>query len=132
MELSMLSSHRVFQLNLWKRIINKQLLSKKTNITFLQFLTNFFYRMVTSSFYQKAELERYIIDYISEADYVELIDAMYEPMLDSNLSFIAKTESGKIVGVAINFDAWNEPEIEIKSKLSVIWEFLDYVEIPVK
>lgn len=88
--------------------------------------------MVTSSFYQKAELERYIIEYITEADYVELIDAMYEPMLNSNLSFLAITSSGKIVGVAINFDAWDEPEIEIQSKLSVIWEFLDYVEIPVK
>lgn len=88
--------------------------------------------MVTSSFYHKAELERYIIDQISDADYVELVDAMYEPMLNSNLSFLAKTGSGKIVGVAINFDAWDEPEIEIHSKLSVIWEFLDFVEIPVK
>lgn len=88
--------------------------------------------MITTSFYHKAELERYIIDRISEVDYAILIDAFFEPLIQKDLSFLAKNETGKVVGVAINLDAWDEPEVEIDSALSIIWEFLDYVEIPTK
>ncbi|KAJ8918616.1 hypothetical protein NQ315_013122, partial [Exocentrus adspersus] len=88
--------------------------------------------MITTSFYQKAELEQYIISSISKSDYKELIDALWEPLLDKNLSFIVKSETGKIVGVALNFDARDEPEVEIKSKLTVIFEFLESIEGPVR
>ncbi|XP_018568645.1 uncharacterized protein LOC108908938 [Anoplophora glabripennis] len=88
--------------------------------------------MITTSFYQKADLEQWIISYISESDYKELVDALWEPLLDKNLSFIIKSETGKIVGVALNFDAHDEPEVEIKSKLTVIFEFLESIEGPVR
>ncbi|XP_060528886.1 beta-alanyl-bioamine nonribosomal peptide synthetase ebony isoform X2 [Cylas formicarius] len=88
--------------------------------------------MVTTSFYQKADLEQWIISEISESDYDELIDALWEPLVEKNLSFVAKSESGKIVGVALNFDARDEPEVEIKSKLTVIFEFLESIEGPVR
>lgn len=88
--------------------------------------------MITTSFYQKADLEQWIISYISESDYKELVDALWEPLLEKNLSFIVKSETGKIVGVALNFDAHDEPEVEIKSKLTVIFEFLESIEGPVR
>ncbi|KAJ8986012.1 hypothetical protein NQ317_013896 [Molorchus minor] len=88
--------------------------------------------MITTSFYEKADLEHWIVQYISEADYKELVDALWEPLLDKNLSFIVKSETEKIVGVALNFDARDEPEVQIKSKLNVIFEFLESIEGPVR
>lgn len=88
--------------------------------------------MITTSFYQKADLEQWIITEISEADYTELMDKLWEPLLEKNLSFVVKTESGKAVGVALSFDARDEPEVEVHSKLSVIFEFLESVEGPVR
>lgn len=88
--------------------------------------------MVTTSFYQKADLEQWIVSEISEADYSELLNALWEPLLEKNLSFVVKNESGKIVGVALNFDARDEPEVEIKSRLTVIFEFLESIEGPIR
>ncbi|KAL5282405.1 hypothetical protein ACFFRR_005517 [Megaselia abdita] len=36
--------------------------------------------------------------------------------------------SQEIIGTSLNFDARDEPEVEIKSKLSVIFDFLEHVE----
>lgn len=88
--------------------------------------------MVTTSFYQKADLEQWIISEINEDDYTELITALWEPLIEKDLSFVVKTETGKIVGVALNFDARDEPEVEIKSRLTVIFEFLETVESSVR
>ncbi|KAF2902812.1 hypothetical protein ILUMI_03369 [Ignelater luminosus] len=88
--------------------------------------------MITTSFYQKADLEQWIITEISEPDYTELMDKLWEPLLEKNLSFVVKTESGKAVGVALSFDARDEPEVEVHSKLSAIFEFLESVEGPVR
>ncbi|XP_066261449.1 beta-alanyl-bioamine nonribosomal peptide synthetase ebony isoform X2 [Euwallacea similis] len=88
--------------------------------------------MVTTSFYQKADLEQWIISEISVTDYQDLMDALWEPLLEKNLSFIARNETGKICGVALNFDAHDEPEVDIKSKLTVIFEFLESIEGPVR
>ena len=88
--------------------------------------------MITSSFYQKADLEQWIITELSEADYTDLIEKIWDALLEKELSFIVKTESGKSVGVALSFDARDEPEVEVKSKLSIIFEFLECVEGPVR
>lgn len=90
------------------------------------------FSMVASSFYQKADLEQWIISEISLTDYQILMEALWEPLLEKNLSFIARNESGKICGVALNFDAHDEPEVEITSKLTVIFEYLESVEGPVR
>lgn len=88
--------------------------------------------MLTTSFYQKAELEQWIISELSEDAYVELVDALWEPLVEKNLSFITRNENGKICGVALNFDARDEPEVEIKSRLCVIYELLEHIEGPVR
>lgn len=88
--------------------------------------------MIKTSFYQKAELERYLMPDISENDYEELIGMIWEPLVEKNLSFVAKTNSNKVIGVALNFDARDEPDCEITSKLVVIFEFLESVEGPVR
>lgn len=84
--------------------------------------------MITTSFYCKAELERYLMPDIKVNDYEELLTILWEPLVEKGLSFITKTMTNKIVGVALNFDARDEPECEIHSKLVVIFEFLEHVE----
>uniref|UniRef100_A0AAR5Q839 AMP-dependent synthetase/ligase domain-containing protein n=1 Tax=Dendroctonus ponderosae TaxID=77166 RepID=A0AAR5Q839_DENPD len=88
--------------------------------------------MVTTSFYNKADLEQEIISELSVSDYDELMEALWQPLLDKNLSFVARNEAGKLCGVALNFDARDEPEVEIKSKLNIIFEFLESVEGPIR
>lgn len=84
--------------------------------------------MISTSFYQKADLERYLMPDIKEADYEELLRAIWDPLVEKGLSFVTKTDSDKIIGCALNFDARDEPEVEIHSKLTVIFEFLEFVE----
>lgn len=103
-----------------------------TNNSFSKSNYEIYFSMITTSFFQKADLEQWIISEISEEDYVELIDALWEPLIEKDLSFIVKSETGKIVGVALNFDARDEPEVEIKSRLTVIFEFLETVESSVR
>lgn len=88
--------------------------------------------MITTSFYQKADLEQWLITEISETDYTELMDKLWEPLVEKQLSFVVKTESGKAVGVGLTFDARDEPEVEVHSKLAVIFEFLESIEGPVR
>lgn len=69
---------------------------------------------------------------ILESDYDELIDALWEPLVEKGLSFVTKSDSGKIISVGLNFDARDEPDVQITSKLTVIFDFLESVEGPVR
>lgn len=88
--------------------------------------------MITSSFYQKADLEKWLLPDIVESDYSDLMKALWAPLLEKKLSFVVKSTSGQVIGVSLNFDAHDEPDVEITSKLTVIFEFLEYVEGPVR
>ncbi|KAJ8964558.1 hypothetical protein NQ314_004860 [Rhamnusium bicolor] len=89
--------------------------------------------MVTTSFYQKAGVKKLkMLCYLCESDYKELVTTLWEPVLEKNLSFIVKSEIGKIVGVALNFDARDEPKVKIQSKLNVVFEFLETIEGPIR
>ncbi|KAG5894177.1 hypothetical protein JTB14_001871 [Gonioctena quinquepunctata] len=88
--------------------------------------------MIAESFYQKADLEQWIKSDVSLSDYYELIDKLWQPLLDKNLSFVVKSRTGRIIGTALNFDVRDEPEIELHSKLTVIFEFLESTEGPVR
>ncbi|KAH0808989.1 hypothetical protein GEV33_013801 [Tenebrio molitor] len=88
--------------------------------------------IITTSFYQKADLEQWLMPDILESDYDELIDALWEPLVEKGLSFVTKSDSGKIISVGLNFDARDEPDVQITSKLTVIFDFLESVEGPVR
>ncbi|XP_050294222.1 zwittermicin A synthase ZmaJ isoform X2 [Anthonomus grandis grandis] len=88
--------------------------------------------MITTSFYEKADLERWIISEISIKDYEDIINAIWEPLVEKGFSFIARNETGKICGVSLNFDAHDEPEVEITSKLTVVFDFLESIEGPIR
>lgn len=70
---------------------------------------------------------------ITRADYRELMEAMWNPLIEKNLSFVIKSaQSGETIGVTLNFDLWDEPELILKSKLMIIFDFLEYLEGPIK
>lgn len=69
---------------------------------------------------------------IKEQDYRDILELIWDVLIEKELSFIIKEPNGKSVGVSLNFDAYDEPEPEIDNNLSIIFEFLDYVERPIK
>lgn len=89
--------------------------------------------IITESFYSKADLEQWLIPDIKRDDYRELMEAMWNSSVEKNLSFVIKSvQSGKIIGVTLNFDVWDEPEVVLKSKLMIIFDFLEYLEGPIR
>lgn len=70
---------------------------------------------------------------ITRADYRELMEAMWDSLVEKDLSFVVKSvQSGKTVGVTLNFDVWDEPELILKSKLMIVFDFLEYLEGPIR
>lgn len=90
------------------------------------------YSMITTSFYEKADLEQWLMPNIFVEDYSEIINVIWEPLIEKKLSFITRNKNGEIHGVALNFDARDEPEVEITSKLNIVFEFLESIEGPVR
>ncbi|PSN51264.1 hypothetical protein C0J52_11788 [Blattella germanica] len=88
--------------------------------------------MITESFYEKADLEQWLKPDVYRPDYKELTDALWGPLIEKNLSFIVKDSKGTPVGVALNFDVHDEPEVKITSKLEVVFEFLEHLEGPLR
>lgn len=41
-------------------------------------------------------------------------------------------ESGRLMGAALNFDALDEPDVDFKCRLTIIFEFLESLEGPVR
>lgn len=88
--------------------------------------------IITKSFYEKADLEQYIKDEIFETDYADIIEMIWETLVEKELSFIIKDLNGRSVGVALSFDARDEPEVQVNSKLVVVFEFLEFLEGPIR
>lgn len=69
---------------------------------------------------------------INYSDYSELIDAIWEPLVEKNFSFVVKNEADETIGVALNFDANDEPAPPSCGMLDIIFKFLDELETPIK
>ncbi|XP_014614771.1 PREDICTED: tyrocidine synthase 3 isoform X2 [Polistes canadensis] len=90
-------------------------------------------KIITESFYSKADLEQWLIDDIKREDYRLLMDKLWGPLVEKDLSFVVKSlQNNQVIAVGLNFDLWDEPEVEIDSKLSIIFEFLEYLEKPIR
>ncbi|XP_034255350.1 dimodular nonribosomal peptide synthase [Thrips palmi] len=90
------------------------------------------YSMITDSFLQKADLEHWLMPHVSPSDYSELLDQIWKPLLEKDLSFVVKNDSGTAVACALTFDAHDEPPVEITSKLSIVFDFLEFIEGPIR
>lgn len=47
-------------------------------------------------------------------------------------SFVVKNETGLAVACALTFDVHDEPPVEISSKLSIVFDFLEFIEGPIR
>lgn len=88
--------------------------------------------IITKSFFEKADIEQFIKNDILRTDYADILEAIWEVLVAKDLSFIIKDSEGKSVGVALNFDARDEPEVQVHSKLIVVFEFLEFLEGPIR
>lgn len=88
--------------------------------------------IITTSFYEKADIEQYIKDDILRTDYADILEHIWSVLVEKGLSFIIKDLNGRSVGVSLNFDARDEPEVQVNSKLVVIFEFLEFLEGPIR
>lgn len=52
--------------------------------------------------------------------------------MEKNLSFVVANADDEVIGVSLNFDARDEPEVPVSSKLEIIFEFLETVEGPIR
>lgn len=53
--------------------------------------------------------------------------------MEKDLSFVVyDRNTNRVIGTALNFDARAEPEVEVKSKLIIVFEFLEFVEGPIR
>ncbi|KAL2731339.1 plipastatin synthase subunit B isoform X2 [Vespula squamosa] len=90
-------------------------------------------KIITESFYSKADLEQWLIDDISREDYRKLMEKLWEPLVEKDLSFVVKSsQDDRVIGVSLNFDLWDEPEVELDSKLTIVFDFLEYLEKPIR
>lgn len=81
-----------------------------------------------------ADLERWLISDIDKEDYSDVLDQMWDDLIDQNLSFVAIIEDGDKtpMGVALNLDARDEPELRFHSKLEIIFQFVEDIEAPIR
>lgn len=70
------------------------------------------------------------MSHLYESDYHSLLDEYWQRLIEGNLSFIAKNSNGNIVGVALNVDARDKPDVRICSR--VCSELLNYIETPIR
>jgi hypothetical protein len=88
--------------------------------------------IITTSFFEKADLEQYIKNDILRTDYADILQDIWQVLVEKDLSFVIKDNNGRSVGVALNFDAHDEPEVQVNSKLIVVFEFLEFLEGPIR
>uniref|UniRef100_A0A1B0G5X8 Uncharacterized protein n=1 Tax=Glossina morsitans morsitans TaxID=37546 RepID=A0A1B0G5X8_GLOMM len=90
-------------------------------------------QIIVDSFYGKADLEQWLKPDILPSDYSDLISDIWNDLVEKDLSFVVRDKNTKrIIGTALNFDARNEPEVEVKSKLIIVFDFLEFVEGPIR
>lgn len=127
--------------NSYKKIESVRFIIVTRNITnnrslFSQILGNrfFTFSIVTESFYLKADLERWLAPDVARSDYYDLMDTLWQPIVDKELSFVVRSDNDDrtILGTALSFDAWDEPDCIVTSKLSLVFEFLEYLEGPIR
>lgn len=70
---------------------------------------------------------------ITKEDYNTMMEIVWDPLVEKDLSFVVKSaKDGRTIGVGLNFDLWDEPELILDSKLMVVFEFLEYLEAPIR
>lgn len=77
-------------------------------------------------------MEQWLKPQIYRSDYAEIIEDIWDFTVEKDLSFMVKDAKDRCVGVALNFDARDEPEVNIRSKLLTVFTFLEFLEGPIR
>lgn len=88
--------------------------------------------IICTSFIEKAELEQQLKPNLNFKDYSDLIEGIWNPLVEKGYSFVIEDKNGKIVGISLNFDANDEPPIPSCGMLDIIFEFLEKLETPIR
>ncbi|XP_026670052.1 uncharacterized protein LOC108625792 isoform X2 [Ceratina calcarata] len=74
-----------------------------------------------------------LIPGVTREDYRILMEQLWNPLVEQNLSFLAKSSrDGRTIGIGINFDLWDMPKLILDSKLRIIFDFLEQLEAPIR
>lgn len=84
--------------------------------------------LIANSLYEKSILAQFIKPKLSKECYPEVINAMWPDAVKQELSFLIKDSNERIVGISVNFDLRNEPDLIITNPLMVIFEFYEFLE----
>lgn len=84
--------------------------------------------LIANSLYEKSVLAQFIKPKLSKECYEELINAVWELVVQQGLSFFVKDSNERIVGASLNFDLRNEPDLIVTNPLYIILEFFEFVE----
>lgn len=92
------------------------------------------FRIITDSFYTKADLERWLLPDLHRNDYAELMEILWDSLVEKGFCFVVKAAKGdeRVLAASLNFDARDEPEVTVNSKLTIIFEFLESLEGPIR
>ena len=89
--------------------------------------------IITESFYNKADLEQWLMEGIAKEDYRIMMELLWKPLVEKNLSFAVKSsQNGRTIGVALNFDLWDEPEFNSRFQINDRFRLLEYLEAPIE
>lgn len=72
----------------------------------------------------------YVLDRFDYIDPKDFVEQTWEYLIEKDLSFAVTDRDGNIVGVSINKDGEDMPEINIVNSLGIILEFFDSIEKP--
>lgn len=61
-----------------------------------------------------------------------LLEAFWNPLIETGYSFVVKDGANRIIGVALNYDANDEPQPDFSGALRTVLIFLHHLEEPVK
>ncbi|ALC47897.1 e [Drosophila busckii] len=89
--------------------------------------------IIVASFYNKADLEQWLKPGVKRQDYSDLLNEIWNVLVERELSLVVyDRNTDRIIGTALNFDARSEPEVDIKSDLLIVFEFLEHCEGPIR
>lgn len=87
--------------------------------------------LIAQCFFHKSDMDKFLTGLKIE-HYKEIINKMWDKLVELGCSFKVKDDQGNIIGVSLAFDLMDEPEVgELEGNVLItIFEFLDFVERP--
>jgi AMP-binding enzyme C-terminal domain/Phosphopantetheine attachment site len=89
--------------------------------------------LLAKCFKKKSGMDRFFTgsNGIKEEYYKEIIGEMWNKLVEQGFSFMVKNKNGDLIGVSLNLDATDEPEIKAVNNLRTILDFVDSLEKPI-